>query len=165
MHRAGGQPIEEVKKTALFLPSVPRQTRRDDQLRHHDAKSTWVEGVHIQPSWATADPSLLQSGFFLQNAESDSRATRIYVEKPYTSVECFISRRNKLANNIFHMLFKTSPKHADTRSRSLENEIQLVKESAAAKRRAALVAAIARDWNDTGIRHVVLMSQNFIQTA
>jgi hypothetical protein len=37
-----------------------------------------------------------------------------YVETWYTSVERFISRRNALANNIFHALFKMSPKHADT---------------------------------------------------
>ena len=109
-----GELIEHVNNPGLFLESVSRYMGRTTRFvittpNLHGLKVfiySLLGRQRIPP-----DHSL---GFSFKMLNEILERHGFYVEQWYTSVERFVSRRNELANSIFHVLFKMSPKHADT---------------------------------------------------
>ena len=109
-----GELIEHLNNPGLFLDSVSRYMRPTTRFvittpNLHGLKVfiySLVGRQRIPP-----DHSL---GFSFKMLNEILERHGFYVEKWYTSVEQFVSRRNKLANDLFQVLFKMSPQHADT---------------------------------------------------
>ena len=109
-----GELIEHVNNPGLFLESVSRYmsatTRFVITTPNLHGLKVFIYGL-VGRQRIPPDHSL---GFSFKMLNEILERHGFYVEKWYTSVERFISRRNDLANSVFHVLFKMSPKHADT---------------------------------------------------
>ncbi len=109
-----GELIEHVNNPGLFLESVSRYMTPDTKFiittpNMHGLKVFLYSVVGRQR--IPPDHSL---AFSFKILNEILQRHGFYVDEWYTSVEKFISGRNKLANNIFNTIFKVSPKHADT---------------------------------------------------